>query len=1038
MSGKCYFLCFASMLWLGCGVQESNRSELSVPEGFEIEAVVSPDSIAYPMFASFDGEGRLFVFESTRPNTMGTDSMLQHPVYDIRLLEDRDGDGIFEKSGIFADKLPLPMGGTFYQGSLYIAAPPNLERLTDTDGDGVADKREVLLTGWTLHANGATLSGPFFGPDGWMYMADARRGFEITSKEGKVLKGKGSRIWRCRPDGTGLEWVAGGGFDNSIELAFMPSGETIGTMTYFIDPQDGQRDAIMHWVEGGVYPKPQEVIREDKLKLTGELMPVMTKLPRVAPAGIMRYRGTAFGPEFGGNLFVAEFNTGRVMRYTVKEAGATYSTEGVPFLTSLNTDIHPTDVLQDADGSLLVVVTGGWFIEGCPLSRVAKPDVKGGIYRIRRKAMAVVDDPRGKDLGMDKLSAGELVKYMSDPRMAVSDKAIEALTLKGASSIAPLREMLKAEKEELRASAVFALYRINLPEAITAARSALNDRSPLVRTAAARVAGLARDTASVEKLMSIVQKDKAQVRRQAATALGQIGDARAIAALLNAAADTDDRFVEHAIIASLTSLNHPQPLVEALVHPASNVRRAAAIALDQMDGSPLTKKNLTPFLAASDSKLLNTGIWIASHHLEWGEVIVDFLEKRMDSLQLSEAERKSVGDLLITFSANTQLQDFIGRQLTSGSTTVSKKLFLFDIIERSPLHALPQVWISPLKGLLAGSNGELRLAALRLIESRSIPALDKQLEQITANEKTPADFRLKAFGARLMSSPKLSSSEFFTILNYLNADFEPPVRQQAARLLVKADLDNLQLLEIAGKYIPKADLILLPSLVDAFQGSKDEKAGMALVAALEQSNDRLDNLSGEDLQQLLNAFPSSVQQAAAPVMNLLGERHAARLSKLKEYEAKLTRGDVGEGRKIFFGKGTCFICHSVGRDGGAFAPDLTNIGEIRSRHDILEAILFPSASFAREYETSRITTKTNTYTGIIAQQLPDAITLKTGPGATVRILRSEMTGITPHTVSMMPPGLDQQLSAKEMSDLVTFLEALPYKIERLIEAREKK
>ena len=75
----------------------------------------------------------------------------------------------------------------------------------DTDCDGVADKREVLLTGWTLNANAATLSGPFFGPDGWMYMADARRGFEIKNKEGPVLKGKGARIWRCRPDGTGLE-----------------------------------------------------------------------------------------------------------------------------------------------------------------------------------------------------------------------------------------------------------------------------------------------------------------------------------------------------------------------------------------------------------------------------------------------------------------------------------------------------------------------------------------------------------------------------------------------------------------------------------------------------------------------------------------------------------------------------------------------------------------------------------------------------------------------------------------------------------------
>src|SRR5690606_34377239 len=204
-------------------------------------------------------------------------------------------------------------------GSLYIAAPPNLERLTDTDGDGIADEREVILTGWTLNVNAATLSGPFIGPDGWLYMADARRGFEIETKEGEILKGAGTRIWRCLPDGSRLESYSGGGFDNAIEIAFTPSGETIGTMTYFTDPQDGQRDALMHWVEGGVYPKPHKVIEDDQLKLTGELMPTMSKFPRVAPSGLMRFRGPAFGDDYEGNLFSAQFNTGRIMRHQMNE-----------------------------------------------------------------------------------------------------------------------------------------------------------------------------------------------------------------------------------------------------------------------------------------------------------------------------------------------------------------------------------------------------------------------------------------------------------------------------------------------------------------------------------------------------------------------------------------------------------------------------------------------------------------------------------------------------------------------------------------------
>ena len=275
---------------------------LTVPAGFSIERAVPADILTYPMFASFDGQGRLFVFESDG-SSPSTEEMLDKPSYHVRLLEDTNGDGMFDKSQIFADSLTFPKGGVFYKGSLYVTASPDLLRLTDTNGDGVADKREVILTGWVLNHNGALLGGPFFGPDGWMYLTDARRGFNITTNEGVNLKGNSARIWRCRPDGTGLESMSGGGYDNAIELVFMPSGETLGTMTYFIDPQGGFRDALMHWVEGGVYPKPQNVIKEDQLKLTGDLMPVMTKMARVSPSGLMRYRGSAFGKEYSGNLF---------------------------------------------------------------------------------------------------------------------------------------------------------------------------------------------------------------------------------------------------------------------------------------------------------------------------------------------------------------------------------------------------------------------------------------------------------------------------------------------------------------------------------------------------------------------------------------------------------------------------------------------------------------------------------------------------------------------------------------------------------------
>src|SRR5690606_29330637 len=206
--------------------------------------------------------------------------------------------------------------------------------------------------------------------------------------------------------------------------------------------------------------------------------------------------------------------------------GATFSTEDEPFVTSSNSDTHPTDVLQDADGSLLVVITGGWFIEGCPLSRVAKPDVPGGIYRIRKTGAREIEDPRGLSVNMDELSAEDLVDYLSDHRFAVRDRSIEALVQKGEGAVEQLNKALTSEEEEIRTAALFVLYRIDSEGTAKTIISTLADQSQMVRTAAVRVLGLMKEKAAIDPLVDLVKNDEPSVKRQAATALGQIGDKR--------------------------------------------------------------------------------------------------------------------------------------------------------------------------------------------------------------------------------------------------------------------------------------------------------------------------------------------------------------------------------------------------------------------------------------------------------------------------------------------------------------------------------
>ncbi len=161
-------------------------------------------------------------------------------------------------------------------------------------------------------------------------------------------------------------------------------------------------------------------------------------------------------------------------------------------------------------------------------------------------------------------------------------------------------------------------------------------------------------------------------------------------------------------------------------------------------------------------------------------------------------------------------------------------------------------------------------------------------------------------------------------------------------------------------------------------------------------------------------------------METLRQQQKHRLERLQQLESQLTEGDVGQGRELFFGdRVICSSCHAVGGEGGGFGPDLTNIGEIRSRHDLLEAIMYPSVSFAREYETYQIETRSSSYRGVIVEQTPEMVLLQTGQESEVRISREDIVSTQQGTTSMMPPGLDQALSTQELSDLMVFLESLP-------------
>jgi putative heme-binding domain-containing protein len=166
------------------------------------------------------------------------------------------------------------------------------------------------------------------------------------------------------------------------------------------------------------------------------------------------------------------------------------------------------------------------------------------------------------------------------------------------------------------------------------------------------------------------------------------------------------------------------------------------------------------------------------------------------------------------------------------------------------------------------------------------------------------------------------------------------------------------------------------------------------------------------------------RRAAAELLTGRTKTTQEQAEQLDELVRTLPTGDIRRGQAVFnSAKAACSTCHAIGYLGGNFGPDLTRIGQVRNERDLLEAIVFPSASFVRSYEPVLVTTKSDIHNGILRGDNATELVLATGPTTEVRLPRGEIAATLPGTVSPMPQGYDQILSAQELADLVAFLRA---------------
>ena len=999
---------------------------LTVPPGFEVERVAGPPLVNRPIVADFDEEGRLYVSDSSGSNDKVEKQLADKPHRIVRL-EDKDGDGRFDSSTVFADRMMFPEGTMWLDGSLYVAAPPSIWKLTDTDGDGVADQREEWFQGKTLTSCANDLHGPYLGLDGWIYWTKGAFAQQTYERQGKApLVTRASHIFRRNPVDQSIEPVMTGGMDNPVDVAFTSSGERVLTATFLEHPQLGRRDALIHAIYGGLYGKPHAVL--DGHKRTGDLMPELTHLGPAAPSGLTRYASRVFGDEYKDNFFATLFNMQKVTRHVLEQSGATFKSRDSDFVVSNSRDFHPTDVLEDADGSLLVVDTGAWYKLCCPTSQLAAPEVLGAIYRVRRTGAPRVEDPRGLRRKWAATSGADLAKLLDDPRPAVQSRTLQAFAKQGAPAVPALAAVLKSSNSvEARRNAVWALTRIPGPASRDAVRTALDDRDAGVRQAALHSAALWRDASALPQLIAALKSGAPAVQRVAAEALGRLGDRKAVPDLLAAAGLPLDRTLEHSVTYALIEIADPASTAAGMQAVSSRTRRASLIALDQMEGGGLKPDVVVPLLDAADPVIKDTAWWIAANHPEWGSALAGYFKRHLAATDISAGQRDDLEQKLVRFGENSSIQELLA-SMVEGAASKDERLTALRIMSRTRAKELPSIWVSPLVGVMAGPDAEITRQAVTVVRAapaskEGATAFQGALLRIARETGLPAEVRLDALAAIPGGLSSVEADQFQLLRSSLAPAQPVPIRTAAAGVLEKSKLDREQLMALAGM-LEDSGPLELSRLLPAFDNGSDEALGLEFVAALKQSKAR-SSVRPDVLRPRLAKYPPSVQKAGEALLASLNADSAKQAERLETLMTSLPGGDIRRGQAVFNSpKAACLSCHAIGYMGGKIGPDLTRIGQIRSERDLLEAVVFPSASFARGFEPVVVTTEAGeSHSGVLRSDLTDAVVLATAAGAETRILRRDIVDMQPGTVSVMPPGLDEQLTRQELADLLAFLKA---------------
>jgi putative heme-binding domain-containing protein len=299
---------------------------------------------------------------------------------------------------------------------------------------------------------------------------------------------------------------------------------------------------------------------------------------------------------------------------------------------------------------------------------------------------------------------------------------------------------------------------------------------------------------------------------------------------------------------------------------------------------------------------------------------------------------------------------------------------------------------------------------------------DQELLALSADAKQPISLRLRALAT--MGSVKLDAATLELLSAAVLESGSAAARIQAAQMLARGSDAGL-LHSKMQQLLAKAGPVELRELLPIIKAQKSEAAARPLVEALAK-NPAVAAMQESIYRTLLSSFPPALfEQVLLPALTKASAASEAKRRRLPELAQRAARADAAAGKTHFLqGKGSCMACHQIGDKGRAIGPNLSAIGAIRTERDLLESILFPSHTLARDYEAHALETRRVSLVGVIRSHTAEGLILADAAGVEHALAHQDILSDTLLPTSLMPMGLDQTMPEQELLELVAYLRSL--------------